>query len=147
MFSAGSALIIPASNDAHAASKIVLATGERVTNLEVRLVPAIAYRVGGVLSNPDGKPAATTTVRLGEDAFLPGQSTDTRSDGSFLFPAVPGGEWLLSAEVESGGVKLRAAQWLDLTGRDVESLRLQLNRPFQLTGRITIDAPSETLAS
>ena len=71
--------------------------------------------------------------------------TETNSDGAFEFLHLAEGAWFcLSAEVESGGEKRRATQWIDMAGRELEGVKLRLAEPFTLRGQVVVEAPKGT---
>ena len=67
-------------------------------------------------------------------------SVESRPDGTFEFAAVPEGEWLFSAEVERGGVLLRATEWIEGTKHDIESVKLRLVAPLTVRGKVAMEA-------
>jgi hypothetical protein len=121
-----------------AASKIALPPGSEVADLELKLLAVPAHAVRGVLLKPDGKPAPKVLISLDGDAAL--LRTESKPDGSFEFPAVVDGEWRFSAELESGGVKLRATEWIEMARRELEGVKLRLDPPFTLRGKVIMEA-------
>jgi hypothetical protein len=129
-----------------AASKIVLRLGSELSNIEIKLQAAHAHAVRGVLLNPDGAPVPKVAIILGEDAFTPVHRVESKPDGTFEFPAVMDGEWHYSAEVESGGVKLRVAQWMEMAGHELEVVKLRLSAPFTVRGTVVMETPTGWMA-
>ena len=123
-----------------AAGKVPLVAGGEVADLELKLQTLPAHAIRGVIVNVDGKPAPKVEVTLEQD-FQPVQRVESKADGSFEFPAVVDGEWRLSAQVESGGVKLRASRWVEMAEKDREGVKLQLNAPFAVRGQVVVEAP------
>ena len=130
----------PGVTDPDAAAKIVLRPGGEMWNIEWKLLAAPAHAVSGVIVKPDGKPAAKVEIALdGRSADL---RTTSAGDGGFQFPAVVDGQWLLSAEMDGGTVppqKLRARRPLEMAGHDREDLKLQLNAPFTVRGKVIME--------
>jgi hypothetical protein len=139
-----------------AASKIVLRPGSEVSGIVIRLLAVPSHAVRGVLFNPDGTPAPTATITLGEEQepasghpmFKRDPSrtlrAETNSDGAFEFPQVADGEWRLAAQVdsdESGGQKRRATQWIDMEGHQLEGVKLRLASPFTVRGQVIVETP------
>jgi protocatechuate 3,4-dioxygenase beta subunit len=133
-----------------AASKLVAWPGGEVSDLELKLLAVPVHALRGVLLNPDGTPAPKVALALSEDALSqPAQRAESKSDGAFEFPAVVDGEWRLSAEVEAppgvpsgpGAVKLRAAQWIEMAGRELEGVKLRLTPPFTVRGKLVMETP------
>jgi hypothetical protein len=132
-----------------AASKIVVHPGDRISGVELKLIPVPAHIVRGMLLNPDGTPAPDVAVVLNIDEPVrrpdqPGPTFEvkTNSEGSFEFPPVADGDWRLAAALERSGVKLRALQWIEMAGQNIEDVRLRLAPPFSVQGRIVMDAES-----
>ena len=104
-----------------AASKIVVHPGEQIAGIELKLLPVPAHAVRGMLLNPDGTPAGNVTVALNiDEARLgpkeqgrPAYGAKTDSDGAFQFPPIADGDWRIAAEIQRGGVTLRALQWIE----------------------------------
>jgi len=119
-----------------AASKIHVAPGVEALNLEVKLLAVPAYAVRGVCLNPDGSPAPKVRVTLREGP-LPRQTAETNTDGSFEFPAVVDAEWTLSAQLDA----LQATEQIVIAGRDMEGVKLHLNPPFTLSGKVLMEVP------
>jgi hypothetical protein len=67
---------------------------------------------------------------------LPRFQGESSNDGSFEFPAVVDGQWRVSGTAEISGVRVRGEQWIELVGRDLEDIKLQLNAPFVVHGKV-----------
>ncbi len=122
---------------AEAASKIVVLPGE-VSDIELKLLAVPAHAVRGVVLNPDGTPAPKVTIAMGET--FRSASVESKADGAFEFPAVPEGEWRLSAEVQKGSGKLFAMEWIEVARHDQENVKLQLIPPLTVRGRVVVEA-------
>jgi hypothetical protein len=125
-----------------AASKIVVLPGGEVSDVELKLLAVPTHAVRGVLLNPDGTPAPKVTIALGED--LRQRSVESKPDGSFEFAAVPEGEWRFSADVQRGGVQLRATEWIEVTRHDIESVKLRLVPPLTVRGTVVMEVPKDS---
>jgi hypothetical protein len=121
-----------------AASKILGRPGIDL-EIESKLLALSAHTVRGVLLYPDGTPAPKVAMTLGEDRITPHYRVESKPDGTFELPTVADGMWRLFAETESGGVTLRTLEWIEMAGRDVEGLKLRLNPPFPLRGRVVME--------
>jgi len=121
----------PRVTDPESAQEIMVPPGGEVRDIELKILAAPAHVVRGVLLQPDGKPAPKVEVAL-KGSLTPLTAT-TRADGAFEFPAVVDGQWYLSAELVSAGVKLRASQPLDVAERTREGIELRLQAPFTVT--------------
>jgi Carboxypeptidase regulatory-like domain len=126
----------PGVTVAEAASKIVVSPGGEVSGVELKLRAVPAHAVRGLVLNPDGSPASKVSITLGTE--FRHASAESKPDGTFEFPAVPEGEWRFSAESQSGSVRLRAIEWVEVKGHDLENVKLRLTPPLTLLGKITI---------
>jgi hypothetical protein len=120
-----------------AALKIVVLPGE-ASEVELKLLAVPAHAVRGVVLNPDGTPAPKVAISLAEE--LRARSVESKQDGTFEFAAVPEGEWRFSAEVQRGGVRLRATEWIEVTRHDMESVKLRLAPPLTVRGKVAMEA-------
>jgi Carboxypeptidase regulatory-like domain len=148
----------PGVTSLNAASRIVLRPGGDASGIVIKLPAVPSHAVRGVLLDLDGTPVSGATVTLGEQQDpTTGHSmfkrdpartlrAETNSDGAFDFPQVADGEWRLAAEVESGGAKRRATQWIDVTGHELEGVKLHLALPFTLRGKVVMETPKGTSA-
>ena len=123
-----------------AASKIVVLPGGEVADVELKLLAVPAHAVRGMLFNPDGTPAPKVAIALADE--FRGRSVESKPDGTFEFAAVPEGEWRFLAEVQKGGVQLRATEWIEVTKHDIESVKLRLVPPLTVRGKVFMEAPA-----
>jgi hypothetical protein len=137
----------PGVTFSEAASKIMVHPGDQVAGIELKLLPVPAHVVRGALLNPDRSPASGVTVtlnideaRLNDKEKPPTYETATNSEGAFEFPPVADGDWRVAAELERAGVKLRALQWIEMAGRNIENVQLRLGAPFSVQGRVVREA-------
>jgi hypothetical protein len=132
----------PGVTDPQAASKIDLPPGGELWDLVLKLKAVPAHAVRGTALNPDGTPAAKVAIQLAELGIAaPLLKAESKSDGKFEFPAVVDGHWRLWSEVDRGGVKLRASQWLEMAGDAREGVKLQLSAPFTVRGKVWMETP------
>jgi hypothetical protein len=131
-----------------AAVRITVHPGDRISGVDLKLLAVPAQVIRGMLLNPDGTPASDVTVALNidEPPGVPGEKerptyeARTNSEGSFEFPPVADGDWRIAAELERGGVKLRALQWVEIAGHDIRDVKLRLAAPFNVQGLVVMDA-------
>jgi hypothetical protein len=132
----------PGVDRPEAASDIVVLPGGEVANVNLPLLTRPTHIVRGVLLNPDGTPAPKVTIRQG-DLARPA-SVESKDDGAFEFPAVAEGGSLFWAETQRNSVKLRAAEWIEVTRHDLENLKLRLATPLTVRGTVVAEAPKDT---
>lgn len=123
------------------ASKIVALPGSVVSGVEVKLRTVPVRSLRGVVLNPDGTPAPNAAITVGIETLLP--SLTSRADGTFESPSVPEGECRLVAEAQVGGVKLRAVEWIEVKGHDLEDVKLRLLPPLTVRGKVIMEAPKD----
>ena len=131
----------PGVATSEAALEILPQPGLDVTALELKLLAVPTYALRGILLNPDATPAPNVKVTAGENRATPVASVQSQADGTFEFPHLVNGDWRLSAERESAGVSLRAVEWIEVAGRAPPEVKLQLNAPFELRGKVLIETP------
>jgi hypothetical protein len=129
-----------------AASKLTLAPGARVDNVEIKLVAAPAYAIRGVLHYTDGNPAPKIAITLGSDAATPVFHAESKAGGVFEFTGVADGGWLLLADAERGSEKLKAMEWIEVNGRDIDAGKVPLNPRFTVRGRVVREIPDGAAA-
>src|ERR1035441_4651051 len=120
------------------ASQIVVLPGSGVSDVELKLLAVPTHAVRGVVLNPDGTPAPKVAITLAEE--FPPRSVETGPDGAFEFAAVPEGEWRFWADVQRGGVQLRATEWIEVTKHDIEGVKLRLAAPLTVRGKVILQA-------
>ena len=125
---------------ADAATKIVVQPGGEVQDVELKLLAVPAHAVRGIVLAPNGDPAPNVPVTLVAEMR---KEVKSNADGIFEFPAVPEGEWRITADRASGGVPDQAAEWVEVTAHDVENVKLRLAAPLTARGRVIVDAPKD----
>lgn len=130
----------PGVADPAAAPVVMLWPGGDQSNVVIKLAAAPVHRIHGKLLDPDGAPVPHAAINLAK-GFGPDITEQTGSDGTFDFDPVLEGRWLASAEVVRDGVKLRAAETIELNHRDLERVTLRLTAPFVLHGTIVLEIP------
>ena len=131
----------PGVTDPKLAVPVMVRIGGDISNLDIKLAEVPAHRIRGAVLDVKGNPVPKTTVTLAKGAGSPALIRNTRDDGTFEFEAVAGGEWRISANVDPGGPKLWAAQWVQLKAHDLENLELRPAAPFAIQGKIVMEVP------
>src|ERR1035438_8911066 len=121
-----------------AASNIVVLPGGEGADVELKRLAVPAHAVRGVVLNPDGTPAPKVAIALGDE--FRARSVESKQDGTFEFAAVPEGEWRFSADVQRGGVQLRATEWIEVTKHDLEGVKLRPAPPLTVRGKVVMEA-------
>jgi hypothetical protein len=139
----------PGVSSIESASRI--AVSGQVPGIQMKLLAATAHAVRGVILNPNGTPASKVAITLDDGQRAPWQAAaaahgESNADGVFEFPQVVVGEWRLAAEVEIGGRKLRASQWINMTEHQLEGVKLQLAAPITVRGHVVTETAPGTRA-
>jgi hypothetical protein len=130
----------PSAASRDLAAAIVVPPGAEFRDMDIRLAAVPVHHIRGVVLDVSGNPAAGIKVTL--DAHQPPSlHQDSASDGTFDLAKVVEGECRLSATLDKDGVKLRAAQWVQVKGRDLDNVELRLVRPFSIEGRVVMEVP------
>ena len=94
----------------------------------------------------DGAPLPKGAVALWDTGLRKDAAyrAESKSDGTFEFPAVVDGDWRLSATLASDGVELRGDEWIAVKGREIEGVKLRLSPPFTVSGRVILETRQGT---
>jgi hypothetical protein len=120
--------------------------GGEISNLDIQLAAVPVHRIRGVVLDAGGNPVPGAAVTVRKGIASSARTGYSRDDGTFEFEAVAEGGWRISTNVDRAGVKLWAAQWVQLKARDLENLELRPAAPFAIQGRIVMEVPEGVLA-
>ncbi len=138
----------PGTPRVHEARRVTLTTGQEVSGLEFTLASVPVASVAGRVVDSTGKAPAVVGVRLqavgGPPGEIRGFAAPTRSD--FQFPAVPAGDYWLTASLQSGpNAPLEAAATrVTVAGVDQQDITLTTSPGMLIDGRIELDATGAT---
>jgi hypothetical protein len=112
----------PSATASSQAADIVLGSGEERAGVDFQLRPVPVFQISGTVAGPDG-PAGNLGVRLlpagtdelTSDAGFESASTTTDAGGTFLFLAVPPGQYTLKALRTPRGVSAAAAMGANMS--------------------------------
>jgi hypothetical protein len=135
----------PGVADPQTAEAVTVRPGDQ-WNPDLKLAAAPVHRVRGRILDPRSHPVSKASVALGK-GFGPTRLQETNGNGTFEFASVVDDEWRLSAVVDEGGVKLKAAQWIRVKDRDLENIEVRLAEPFSLRVRIAVEVPEGAAVS
>jgi hypothetical protein len=127
----------PEARDVRFAQSVVLATGQELSGVDFALATAATRRVIGRLIDPAGASLATAEVRLIPRAsWTEDLEARASTDGTFAFPDVPAGEYMLTVFDTSN---LRA--WNNVVHdvsvfEDVTDMRLIAGSSVSVSGRV-----------
>jgi hypothetical protein len=137
------------------ATPIALTAGQERAGLDFSLQRVTTSTVEGVISRPDGSPAAGATLQLRQaSASGPFTSGEPRSinatagaDGRFRILRVTPGQYRLIARAQAGasaGAVLWASSAVTVGGADVGGIVISLEPGVTVTGRIRFQRASES---
>jgi len=130
----------PGVTDPELAEAVIVRPGGEQWNPDIKLIAAPIHRIRGRLLDVRGDPVPKASVALAK-GFGPSLIEDTKSDGTFEFASVVDDEWRLSAALDKDGVKLKAAQTVEIRMHDLENIELRLSAPFSLLGKVIMEVP------
>jgi uncharacterized GH25 family protein len=114
--------------------------------LDIKLAAVPVHRIRGVVLDVRGDPVPKVTVTLSKGIDSPSLHANTRSDGTFEFDSVADDEWRMFAKADQSGVKLCAAQGVQVRDRDLDNVELRLAAPFSIQGKIVMEVPESVPA-
>jgi Carboxypeptidase regulatory-like domain len=131
----------PGTPDASKATPIQIEAGAEVRDLEVRIRKSRLFRVAGkVIQSSTRAPMGNAVLTLQSlQMFLarPAPAV-TAADGTFQFPRIPPGEYVL----QSGqGMENVGSLMVTVAGSDVDDLILNVGPALEVSGKITLDGP------
>src|SRR3984957_9405867 len=134
----GIATYYPNSADIANAAAITVGAGATATGTNIRLVKAVTFRVAGKL---DAVKAAADIAWLtrkgaGATALVTRLAAPIDSDGSFVFPNVPPGTYVLTATEQDGVAPASTPLNVTVTAKNVEGIVLKLQSSGELPGTI-----------
>ena len=152
-------LYYPGRATVEEATQVAVGIGRDALNTDVVVRPTPAVRVTGNVFDSSGKPLRAGLVmmiseRSGAIQVEPSKH-ESSEDGSFVITNVPPGDYVIQAfgppQVDANGRPASgqefAAQFLTVTDAVPPPLRLQTTRGVTLTGRITVEGPSQVSPS
>ena len=128
----------PGVTDPQVAETIAV-EGPELPLVEIKLAARPERRIRGKAFDSHGDPARSVDVEL-TNGFGPRDREVTDQDGNFEFE-VTAGSWRATASHGRTGEMAWAAESIGVVDRDVEDVRLRLAEPFEIHGRIILDAP------
>jgi Carboxypeptidase regulatory-like domain len=126
-----------------AASKVYLYPGQ-TTDVQIEMVALPAHAVRGILLDPAGHPAPGVKLNLSYGPLyeVPLGQIQSNPEGTFEFPFVPDGQFVIAAiKPETPDFNLKARERVTISGRDLDGVTLALAEPFAVYGKIAIEAP------
>jgi hypothetical protein len=130
----------PSSAALPGAAAVTVAGGSAETGKDIHMVRASGHRVAGSLSGGGKAAIAWLTPKGGATSLILRSAVKIQPDGSFAFPGVAVGAYILSA-TESDGVTMAAAPIaLAVAQKDLEGLELRAQAGAELGGEVALGA-------
>jgi Carboxypeptidase regulatory-like domain len=138
----GISTFYPNSADIANAAAVTVGAGAAATGTDIRMVKAQAFRVAGKLAAENAAAAIAWLTRkgAGATALATRLAAAIDSDGSFDFPNVPPGTYLLTATEQDGVASAAAPLNIVVTAKDVDGIVLKPRSSGELTGTISMSA-------
>jgi hypothetical protein len=128
----------PGVTDPQVAQTIAV-EGPELPQVEIRLAARPGRRIRGQVVDAHGDPARLVDIEA-TNGFGLRERELTDHDGNFEFD-VTEGSWRVTASHGDAEAMAWAAESIDIGERDAVDLRLRLAEPFQIHGKIVLDAP------
>jgi hypothetical protein len=167
----------PSATESGEAGIIALASGEKLDGFEIKLRSTYVYRLRGRVVDGTGKPVEKAPVELhartpgggmggvfgraGRQTFsirngppaaasAPEARVESGEDGTFEFPSVRAGDWILRSQYVTGRDEVRhrdiistGMEGVNVSQRDVDDVRLEVTTPFALSGTVELSDGSQ----
>jgi carboxypeptidase family protein len=125
----------PGTSNMARATEIEVRAGAEVTGIDITFQPEPVFQVSGhIVGMPTG-PSQHITLRLASIDQL--TFAFARPDGTFAFPRLPRGSYLLTARTPD---RMISSETLDLAA-DVTNLTVRPTEPGRITGRVAFSGP------
>ena len=120
----------PGTSNMARATEIEVRAGAEITGIDITLRPEPVFQVSGRIVGVQTGPLPHVALRLASTDQL--SFAYARPDGTFAFPRMPGGTYLLTARTPD---RMISSETLEL-GADVTNLTVRPTEPGQITGRV-----------
>lgn len=142
----------PSAADETSAGEILLAVGQQLAGVEVRLRKGRLYQVSGRIQGmPPGGAGLQVNLQpqrtsRGGMAVGFGGGGNVKPDGTFIIPRVQPGSWdAVVIHLESGRPQLWGRAAVTVVDANVDNLVIQANAPLELTGRVLVEGEADTV--
>ena len=134
-------IFFPGTADENSATLVELQPGAEVRSIDIRVMPARAFRVRGlVLNGAIRQPVVGAQVQM--FSVSPGSTrffqVNTDATGMFVIPRVPAGPYALASVM--GGAGIGRLQHVELREADIDAT-LELQPLYNITGRLIAPNP------
>lgn len=136
----GVATFYPNSSGLKTSPAVAVAPGSEATGKDIRLVNVATFRVAGKIASERATAAIAwlTPKGAGATALVSRISTAVESDGSFVFPHVQAGTYVLTATGPDGVTPASAPLSINVTAQNVEGIALKPQSTGELSGTISM---------
>jgi large repetitive protein len=130
----------PSSATLPGAAGITLAAAAAETGKDIHMVRASGHRVAGNLSGGGKAAIAWLTPKGGATSLILRSAAKIQPDGSFAFPGVAAGAYILSATEADGVTTAAAPVALAVAQKDLEGVELRAQAGAKLSGEVALGA-------
>lgn len=143
----GIATFYPNSADLTNAAAVTVDAGATATGRDIRMVRAATFRVAGKLAEENAAATIAWLTRKGADAtaLVTRVAAPIDPDGSFDFPNVPPGTYVLTATEQDGVAPASSPLSVIVTAKSVEGIVLKPQSSGELSGTISMSAADVAL--
>jgi protocatechuate 3,4-dioxygenase beta subunit len=136
----GIATFYPNSANLANAAAVAVDAGAAAAGKDIRMVKAATFRVAGKLAEENAAAAIAWLTRkgAGATALVTRVAAPIDSDGSFVFPNVPPGTYVVTATEQDGVAPASAALSVMVTAKNVEGIVLKPQSSGELPGTISM---------
>lgn len=133
----------PSTVDVAAAAAVDVEAGGDRSGVDIRQLVAPVFRIRGKAVDESGAPAANASLYISQEPpisnIFPIPPVPSVSDGSFEFGGLLPGRYTVHAEPEGSETKYAGRVSVAVEQRDIDDLRLVVNRGFSLSGFVGMD--------
>jgi hypothetical protein len=136
----GIATFYPNSANLSSAAAVAVGAGAAAAGKDIRMVKATTFRVAGKLAAENAAAAIGWLTRKGADAtsLVTRVAAPIDPDGSFVFPNVPPGAYVLTATEQDGVAPASAPLSVTVAAKNVEGIVLKPQASGELPGAISM---------
>ncbi len=136
----GATTFYPSSAALSGAMGVTVAATAAETGKDIHMVRASGHRVAGNLSGSGKAAIAWLTPKGGATSLILRSATKIQPDGSFAFPGVAAGAYILSATEADGVTTAAAPVAVTVAQKDLEGLELRAHAGAELSGEVALGA-------
>ncbi len=134
----GASTFFPDAASVAGASEVIVAAAAAETAKDIHMSKASTVRVAGACAHCAKAAIAWLTPRSGEVALVSRAHVKMEPDGSFAFPAIAPGAYILNATEQDGVTPASVSLPVTVTQREIERLALRAQATAELSGDVIL---------